>query len=208
MAYSKVVEEGAVAHHQEDEEVVQHQHQEAAEVGAVGQLLLAQGAEQRARLVQGQGDIDRPARGEAQVVVLAGAGGQGDVEQEIAVPVFARGEGQPVAGGHDLPAAFGPRRVQGDVVHQRVGLAQYQLLRLGAVVRHVEAHPPRRLAETDFQSGGRRGLECGGRLRTGKLELARRVFEHFQLRAEVEAGQRGIDFHRRRRHTRAGQGQP
>src|SRR6185295_2184838 len=48
----QVVEERPVAHDQEDKEVVQHQHQEAAVVNAIGELLAAQRADQRMRFVQ------------------------------------------------------------------------------------------------------------------------------------------------------------
>src|SRR5690606_34264766 len=177
----QIVDEGAVANDQEDEEVVQDENDEAAVIHPVGDLFDAERGDQRVRAVHAQAEIDRTVRICAQVNLALALARHGQVEDEIAMGKFARRERRAVAGGDVTPAAVALFHPEVEMIDQRIVFAKQDVAVVGAAIGQGEAHPPGGAGEaevgTDFGSGG----EHAGLAYLIETQLAARVFEHLNF---------------------------
>src|SRR6185437_7946774 len=88
----QVIKKRAIADDQEDEEVVEHQNDEPAEIGAIGKLLVTQFGDERMSAVELQAQVDGAARRAAQEKGAFGLRRDCEIEDEVAMRELARRE--------------------------------------------------------------------------------------------------------------------
>ena len=177
----QVEDECAITNDQEDEKVVENENDEAAVVGAIGELLDAQRRNQRVRARSGSGS-DRPAhpirRADSRALAPPGTSRS---KMKVAMCEFPRRERGAIASGGMPPSAIPLGRPQIEMVDKRIVLAQQDVPVIACGIDQGEANPPGRARESEIRTD----LRCRPKRIAGangvEIHRAGGIFEHVHV---------------------------